>query len=104
MRTTNKLYIEVPHEEGRVKVIATYDGGMEGLCSVICTTEILPLVRYNWGQDNLDLFLKTEALTWDEHSIIEYKTPETHKIEFILKYPSISFDNDLWGTVDILAN
>jgi hypothetical protein len=91
----SKLYIEIPQSEidglKTYKVIATFDGPKTvGLCSVTCTSEILPLVRYNWGQGNLDHWINTEAYYWEPIGIIEYKTPNTHTIEFKLKYPAIT--------------
>jgi hypothetical protein len=94
-----KIYLEVPQPEQEgvktVKVIATYDGPKTpGLCSVLCTSEILPLVRYNWGQGNLDHWINTEAYYYDTISILEYKTPNTHTIEIRLKYPPSITYND----------
>jgi hypothetical protein len=93
-----RFYMEIMNIDDNgdktAKVIASYDGvkingKAGGLCSVTCTLEILPLVRYNWGQGNLDLWINTEAYYWEPVGILEYNTPGTHIIQIKLDYPQV---------------
>lgn len=101
-----RFYMEIYNEETEgiktAKVVASYDGTIgRGLCTVWCTLEILPLVRYNWGQSNLDHWINTEAYYWEPIGIIEYNTPNTHDITVKFNYPRVSvteFPSNLHGS------
>ncbi|NBW11188.1 MAG: hypothetical protein EBR82_24470 [Caulobacteraceae bacterium] len=90
-----RFYMEIYNEETEglktAKVIASYDGTKgRGLCTVFCTVEILPLVRYNWAHGNLDHWINTEAFYWEPIGIIEYNTPNTHDITIKFSYPRVN--------------